>query len=211
MKHGISREAIELIDPSELKAIMDHKWYLSERAGRPVSIEDAILDFRERYRNGWLQSKLEQENREQIDEIIKYKWYRSEEEGHDIGKDRAAFEWITGFADLWRQRKGILEANGFITMEVVVEKEEGVTIRPASRLSELSQNFDCEIYLRTGSTEYCNFILNHKGYLNVRSVICPLSLTFEKGDRIEFIAMGVQAPEALEALRLFLTLLTVIS
>ena len=200
------RKGFELIDPSELKAIMDHKWYLSEQARREVSIEEAMDDFRERHRSNWLHSKLDEENKEQIEEISRFKWYRSAEEGSDIGETRAALEWIQRFADLWRRRKETLEANGFMKMEFAVNREEGFTIQPASKLSDMARRFDCDIYFHTDEMEYCNFVLTGKEYLSVKSIICPHALTFRKGDRIEFIAMGAQAREALEALKLFLML-----
>lgn len=200
------RKGFELIDPSELKAIMDHKWYLSQQARREVSIQEAMEDFRERYRSNWLSSKLAEENREQIEEIFKYKWCRSEEEGHDIGKAQAALEWIQRFADLWRRSKETLEANGFLEMELVVNREGGLSMRPATKLSDIARRFDCDVYFHMDELEYYNFILNGKEYLSVKSIICPHELTFRKDDRIEFIAIGAQARESLETLRLFLIL-----
>jgi phosphotransferase system HPr-like phosphotransfer protein len=197
------KKGFELIDPSELKAIMDHKWYLSQKARREVSIEEAMEDFRERYRSNWLQSRLTEESREQIEEIFKYKWFRSEEEGHDIGETQAALEWIQRFAGLWRHSKETLEANGFLEMDFVVNKEEGHSIQPASRLSDIARRFDCDVYFHTDKLGDYNFILNGRAHVSVKSVICPHALTLCKDDRIEFIAVGEQAREALETLRQF--------
>jgi phosphotransferase system HPr (HPr) family protein len=202
----MARDSFKLIDPSELKAIMDHKWYLSQQAQKEVTLEEAMNDFRERYRSGWLRSKLADENKEQVEEISKYKWCRSEEEGHDIGKAQAALEWVQRFADLWRRRKEALEAHGFLQMRLVVDKREGLSIRPASRLSDMARRFDCDVYLHMDGLEYYNFVLNGKEYLSVKSIICSHALAIRNGDSIEFIAMGAQAREALEALKLFLLL-----
>lgn len=94
-------ERVEL-DASELRAIEEHKWYLSEESGKEVTIEEAIHDFAARYRALWSGSKLRQENTEQLGEIEKHQWYRSQEEGRDIGKEQAAAEWILRFAELCR-------------------------------------------------------------------------------------------------------------
>jgi len=43
-RKSMPRNAIDLI-PSELRAIEDHKYYLSQKEGREVSLEEAIVDF----------------------------------------------------------------------------------------------------------------------------------------------------------------------
>ena len=192
------------LDPSELKAVEEHKWYLSERAGREVSICEAIEDFREHYRRRWLEVKFLDESREQVDEIVRYRWCRSEGEGHDIGKECATIEWIEHFAAIWRQRKESLEANGFRLLNLTVTNEEGLSIEPAFTLSEIAVRFDCDIYLHLDYMEFCNFVLNGEEYLNVKSIICPQALTVKKGGEIKIIATGSEAEEALGELRRFL-------
>ena len=189
------------LDPSELKAIEGHKWYLSEQSGREVSIEEAIADFRKRYRAIWLGAKLHAENRKQIEEILRHKWNRSTEVGFDIGEERAAREWIQWFADIWRQEKESLEGNGFQEIKLEVEKDEGLGIKPAAPLSEIARTFDCDLFLHFPGMEFYNFILHGKEYLSVKSVIFPDELSFRKDDRIEFIAMGLRVPELFEELK----------
>jgi len=46
--------------------------------------------------------------------------------------------------------------------------------------------------------DYFNFILQGKKYLNVKSVLCLLTVKAEKGELLEFIATGTQAKTALE-------------
>jgi len=52
--------------------------------------------------------------------------------------------------------------------------------------------------------EYYNFILNGKEYLNVKSVLSLLQLDAGRGEELEFIATGVEADKALDAVELLL-------
>ena len=52
--------------------------------------------------------------------------------------------------------------------------------------------------------EYFNFILQGKKYLNVKSVLCLLTVKAEKGERLEFIATGPQAKTALESIAAYI-------
>ncbi|MEW6366030.1 MAG: hypothetical protein AB1714_15480 [Acidobacteriota bacterium] len=192
------------LDASELRAIEEHKWYLSEKSGKEVSIEEAIEDFTARYRALWAGSKLQQENTEQLGEIEKHQWYRSQEEGRDIGKERAAAEWIRRFAEIWRREKESLEANEFLVVTQAIEKEEGHQIEPTSRLGDVARIYDCEVYLHFPRMDSCNFVMNGKEYLSVKSLIFPGKLAFQKGDRIEFIVMGARRRELVDALRAYL-------
>ena len=46
------------LTPSELKAIEDHKYFLSQERGAEVSIEEAIGDFLRRYAESWRREKV---------------------------------------------------------------------------------------------------------------------------------------------------------
>ncbi len=196
-------ERVEL-DASGLRAIEEHKWYLSERSGREVSIEEAIEDFRARYWTLWIGSKQQRENREQLAEMERHRWYRSQEEGRDIGKEQAATEWVLHFAELWRRERDSLEANGFLEMIHVVEKLEGQSIELATELRELATHHDCDVYLHFPRMDTCNFVLGGKEYLSVRSRFFPGKMAFQKGDRIESIMTGASRREAAYALQALL-------
>jgi len=75
---------------AELKAIEEHKYYLSQQRGTEVSIEEAIEDFVQHFAEDWRQEKLRRDNLEQRDEIEKHKYLRSMAEGRDIGRSSAA-------------------------------------------------------------------------------------------------------------------------
>lgn len=189
---------IDLI-PSELAAIQTHKYFMSLNEGREVSIEEAIRDFIEKYRADWLREKQRRDNEEQIKEIERHKYFRSREKGYDIGSRTASEEWIGNYAHIWREEKESLQAHGFRQVKLVVENEEGLHIKPASKLAEIARDCDCDMYVHRRGMEYYNFVLNGKEYLNVKSVLSLLQLDAIKGEELEFIATGVEAKEALEA------------
>lgn len=189
---------IDLI-PSELAAIQTHKYFMSLNEGREVSIEEAIQDFVEKYRADWLREKQRRDNEEQIKEIERHKYFRSREKGYDIGSRTASEEWIGNYAHIWREEKESLQAHGFLQVKLVVENEEGLHIKPASKLAEIARDCDCDMYVHRRGMEYYNFVLNGNEYLNVKSVLSLLQLDAIKGEELEFIATGAEAKEALEA------------
>ena len=121
------RKEIDLI-PSELRAIEVHKYYLSEKEGREVSFEEAMIDFIDNYEADFLSKKQVEDNQEQNQEILKYRWIESEKEGHDIGKQKAALDWIEQYGCIWREEKESLEENGFVESSVVIENRGGASI-----------------------------------------------------------------------------------
>ena len=194
----MDKKKIDLI-PSELAAIQEHKYFMSLKEGREVSIDEAIEDFIEKYRADWLLEKQRRDNAEQIREIERHKWFRSSEKGYDIGSRTASEEWIGSYAHIWREEKESLQAHGFQQVRLVVENEEGLHIKPVSKLVEIALSHYCDMYVHRKGMEFYNFVLNGKEYLNVKSVLSLLQLDAAKGEEIEFIATGAQAGEALVA------------
>jgi len=191
------RKEIDLI-PSELRAIEVHKYYLSQREGREVSFEGAMIDFIDNYEAGFLCKKLVEDNQAQNLEIQKYKWIESEKEGHDIGKQKAALDWIEKFGSIWREEKESLEENGFVESSVVIENRDGANIEIA-RLAELAHDFDCDIYVHQHGMKKYNFkLFGKKEFLNVKSILSPTYLEVTHGESIELIATGGRAKDALE-------------
>ena len=185
--------------PSELSAIETHKYFLSEREGREVSLEEAMIDFIDNYEADFLSKKQVEDNQEQHQEILKYRWIESEKEGHDIGSTKAAMDWIQKYGCIWREERESLEKNGFIGQVVEIEHKNGAHIDIA-RLAEIARNFDCDIYVHQSRMEHYNFkLFGKKEYLNVKSILSPKLLTVAHGESIEFIATGGRAKDALEA------------
>ena len=192
------RKEIDLI-PSELRAIEIHKYNLSEREGREVSFEEAMVDFIENYEADFLCKKQIEDNQAQSQEIQKYKWIESEKEGHDIGKQKAALDWIEQYGCVWREEKESLEENGFVESNIVIENLDGANIEIA-RFSELAHYFDCDIYIHQHGMKNYNFkLFGKKEYLNVKSILSPKYLEAAHGENIELIATGGRARDALEA------------
>ncbi|HUJ09986.1 MAG TPA: HPr family phosphocarrier protein [Verrucomicrobiae bacterium] len=190
---------------AELKAIEEHKYYLSQKRGVEVTIEEAIADFIQNIAEAWRKEKLRRDNLEQRQEIERHKYLRSMQEGRDIGKSSAAEEWCQKYAHIWRAERESLERNGFKTLLVTVQNEEGLHLRPVSSVAELASKFDCDIYVHRQGMTYYNFLLEGCPYMNVRSILGLLSLGTALGDKLEFIATGSQAEQALQALKELLT------
>jgi len=189
------------LTPSELKAIEDHKYYLSEKEGREVSLEEAIADFLIYYEDEFLLNKHRDDASQQHKEIEKYKWIESEKEGHDIGEEKAAQEWVERYGSLWRAERESLEKNGFVEIEAVVQKKEGIHI-DMTQLADIARLFKSDLYLHKSRMKHYNFILfGKKAYLDVKSILCPKFLDAQRGEAIEFIATGDGARAALEAAR----------
>lgn len=191
------------LSPAELKAIEDHKYFMSQEKGHEVSIEEAIEDFISHYKQAWMKEKLRRDNVEQLEEIKKYKDTKSQETGYEISENDAAEEWSSKYAHIWREEKESLEKNGFFTTQVVVQNEKGLHVRPASTLATLTGKFDCDVYVHKDGMEYYNFILNSRKYMNVKSVLGLLALFVCKGESLEFIATGREAEKALRAIEVF--------
>jgi phosphotransferase system HPr (HPr) family protein len=195
---GMDVNQINLI-PSELAAIQEHKYFMSLKEGKEVSIEEAMEDFVEKYRADWLREKQRKDSQEQIKEIEKHKWIRSSEEGRDIGSRTASEEWIGRYAHIWREESESLRGHGFLQAQFVVEIEEGLHIKPVSRLAEIAKSHDCDMYVHRKGMQFYSFVLNGKGFVNVKSVLSLLQLDAAKGEELEFIASGAQGKEALDA------------
>ena len=185
---------------TELRAIEEHKYFLSQRRGTEVTIEEAIADFVQNFAEDWRHEKLRRDNLEQRNEIEKHKYLRSMEEGRDIGKHSAAEEWCQKYAHIWRAESESLERNGFKRVLVTIQNIDGLHLRPASAVAGLAAKFDCDIYVHREGMSYYNFLLEGRPYMNVRSVLGFLSLGAALGDTLEFIATGSQAEQALKAL-----------
>ncbi|MCX5812969.1 MAG: HPr family phosphocarrier protein [Proteobacteria bacterium] len=191
------KEEINLI-PSELKAIEEHKWYLSEQQGKEVSFEEALRDFLDNYEADWMREKQCLDCKEQADQILQYKWLRSEQEGYDIGKDTASKEWISKYAHIWREEKESLEANGFTKMHIKTGKEKQIK---TIVLSDIAHNYDCEIYINKDRMKFHNFIIAGRKNLNIKSILCPVLLDFSKDEEVRFLATGSRVEEALASIR----------
>ena len=88
--------------PAEWKAIKIHRYFLSQRYHRRVSVEETIEDWMKRYAQVWREKRMELSSRNQMEQILKHKWLESQKSGYDVGKVAAA-DWITKYAEVWRR------------------------------------------------------------------------------------------------------------
>lgn len=191
----------ENLTPAELQAIEEHKYYMSQKQGREVSIEEAVEDFVRNIKAAWLRDKMCRDTREELREIEQHKEKLAREKGQPVPRNVAAEEWCTRYAPIWRRERESLERNGFVSVTVVVHNERGVHLRPTSDLARLASQFDCDVYVHKPNMPYYNFLLNGKPYMNVKSIMGMLSLGIVIGDTLEFIATGREAAKALEAVK----------
>jgi phosphotransferase system HPr (HPr) family protein len=187
-----------VLSPRELQAIEEHKYYMSQKQGREVTIEEAITDFLQTYADNWRKAKMRRDMLDQIQEIERHKYLRSQAEGRDIGRAAAAEEWCAKYAKIWRQERESLERNGFSRVAVIVENPNGIHMRPSSELAEISRRYDADVYVHKEGMEFYNFRLRDRPYMNVKSVLGMLSMGIKQGDSLEFIATGTHAPEVLK-------------
>ena len=190
---------IEDISPPELAAITELKILMSKRVGREVTVDEAIEEFLATYHQEWRQLKFRSDNFTQIQEIERYKWIESEKAGHDIGSVRAALDWTEKYAHLWRNEREALERNGFQTRLMVVTLDRGVHMRPNAALAAIARRFDADVYVHMDGMPYANFALRGRPFVSVKSVVGILSIGITQGSKIEVIATGIHAEEALAA------------
>ena len=180
------------LTPAELKAIEEHKYYMSLAAGKAVTIDEAIADFGVKYWADWLREKTRCDNLAQMSEI--------ERASMHLG-DKAGEEGLQELARIWREERESLEHNGFLRRTLKIENQHGLHVRPSGTLVGIAREFDCDIYVHKAGMEHYNFILDGKPFLNVRSVLVAvldlLGLHAAHGDELEFIAYGRQAADAL--------------
>ena len=185
---------------AELKAIQEHKYFLSENRGVEVTIEEAIADFIEHIAADWRGEKIRRDNLDQRQEIERHKYLRSQQEGRDIGRQSAAEEWCQKYAHIWRAERESLEQNGFQKIQLTIRNPEGLHLRPVSAVATLAAQFDADVYVHKPGMIYYNLVLEGRPYMNVRSILGLLSVGVTLGDTLEFIATGQEATEALAAL-----------
>lgn len=186
------------LSPAELQAILEHQHAMSLAEGAEVSLEAAMEDFMGHCRESWLRDKQHRDITDQIQEIEKHKYFRSIEEKHDIGKKTAAEEWCAQYAHRWRAERESLERNGFLQAKVILRSEKGLHVQPAATLARMAQKYDCDVYLHHAKIDMCNFVLQGKKYLNVKSVLGLISISAAKDDVLEIISAGPQAKIALD-------------
>ncbi len=103
------RKKIKLEDLTfeEVNAVLNHKWFMSEREGKDVGMDAALDDFFNHHAADWRKKQVKADAEAQKEEIMKHKWFLSQKLGYDVGNTPAALDWVKkGFAQHWRNRTG---------------------------------------------------------------------------------------------------------
>jgi len=190
---------------AELSAVTKLHDEMEKAGGRKVTFEEAMAEWVKNVRQAWLHKKQKEDNEAQKLEIERHKWIESQKAGRDIGEREAIQDWVNKYAPVWRKERESLQKNGWEVVHVIVGIEQGLHMRPSSTLASIAGSFKCQVYVHRDGMEVSNFILEGKGYLNVKSLMGLLTLGAIKGDKLEFIASGGQAKQCLEAMAEFVS------
>ncbi|HVR74539.1 MAG TPA: hypothetical protein VMT52_09415 [Planctomycetota bacterium] len=89
--------------PSERRAILVHRYYLSHQLRREATLEEALTSWESGICGPWRRNKMRRDCQQQLKEIERHKYLVSKERGYDIGWDTAAQDWIGRHAAAWRE------------------------------------------------------------------------------------------------------------
>ena len=88
--------------PSEQRAMLVHRWYLSIELKRQATVEETVQSWEKGPSKPWRKQKMLRDAEEQIRLIEKHKYLMSERCGHDVGIETAALDWVRNHAAAWR-------------------------------------------------------------------------------------------------------------
>jgi hypothetical protein len=88
--------------PSERRAILVHRFFLSMEQKREVPLEESIQSWEQGPAKQWRSDKMRRDGREQLREIERHKYHLSQSAGYDVGWERAAQDWVEKHAAAWR-------------------------------------------------------------------------------------------------------------
>ena len=76
-----------------------------------------------------------------------------------------------------------------VSKMLTIKTENGLHVRPAGALVSICRPFDADVKLKFNETEY-----------NLKSVLGIVSAGIKNGDSVEFVCVGAEAAEAMEAI-----------
>jgi phosphotransferase system HPr-like phosphotransfer protein len=94
-----------------------------------------------------------------------------------------------------------LEQNGFRHRSIVATNPSCGHLRGWMSIALMAAQFDCDVYVHRSIMPFGNFMLGSRPFVNVKSMTSLMSLGLAYGHRLEFIAIGSQADEALAGLQ----------
>ena len=93
---------VEKYWPSERRAMLVHRFYLSTRLRRQASVEETVGSWEGGIARAWRRKKMRRDTQRQIREIERHKYFLSQRRGEDIGWEAAAADWVKHHAGRWR-------------------------------------------------------------------------------------------------------------
>jgi hypothetical protein len=184
--------------PRELKAALDHRFFMGIEQNRNIPLLEAHDDFLRRYEKQWSAAIRKQDAAEEqlrIKEEISKRRVQGDFRPHG----EIALELATGpWAAEWRTWRESLAANGFATATRVVHTPRSLT--------DLLRDCDCCVFAHKPGMQNYDFLLVDGDivknpiktpYIDAKAT--PLSI--ERGDKLYFITIGAAVPDALERLR----------
>ena len=88
--------------PSERRAMLVHRFYLSGSLKRQATVEETINSWEDGAGRDWRRRKMRRDTKIQVGEIERHKYLLSESHGEDIGWETAAADWVCKHAKNWR-------------------------------------------------------------------------------------------------------------
>ena len=88
--------------PSERRAVLTHRFYLSLETDCEISLEETLMSWEEGPSVSWRREKMRIDGQRQLCEIERHKYFLSQKLGYDVGWEPAAKDWIENYAAAWR-------------------------------------------------------------------------------------------------------------
>jgi hypothetical protein len=89
--------------PSERRAILAHRFFLSVEIKREASLDECVKSWESGACGPWRRDKMRRDGQQQLKEIERHKYLVSQKLGYDIGAEAAAKDWIENHAGPWRE------------------------------------------------------------------------------------------------------------
>lgn len=99
----LSQPMLKKYWPSERRAVLVHRFYLSLELKREATLEETVRSWESGICLAWRRDKMRRDGQEQLKEIEKHKYFLSQRLGHDAGWEAAARDWIEHHAAAWRE------------------------------------------------------------------------------------------------------------
>jgi hypothetical protein len=99
--------------PSEVRALMEHKYFLGIERGYDPPIEEVIVSWETRFARDWRARKMRRDAEAQVREIDAYRERLIAERGTSVTFREAAHAWVDECECQWRESWEASTASGF--------------------------------------------------------------------------------------------------